>query len=606
MPQGRDTPVRPAFEGTHRFSDEIGGVYTAGEPAIDAIRKISEHHDTIAVDTETFGLGLDALDLKSVQMGTTDHAVVLDPRDPAQRAEIAATFSRAREIVFHNAAFDVPGLVHNKLMTLDDTKKVTDTLIYSRLADPGDRSGLAAAAARHLGTADGDVLQMAFKSLGLSRADGYLTFDIDRPIYLRGAATDVIMTARLLPAVRAAAMRMLTEDHPFSKFGVTGAEAEALREREQIVNRVFLKRFAKGLRIDFEFLDRYREETMQQKVEAENRLAQYGITPGNGNHLTAWLEEAGHLPADHPRTATGKASATAAVLETLEHPLARVFVQHKKIAKIEDDYLNKCADLASVDGRIHPMLSILGAATGRMSLGNPPLQQFNGPARGIIIPEEGRQFTSIDWSQIEPVVAANIARDTKVLEGYENGTSDLYTDIASTAGISRKEAKVVVLAQMYGEGLAKLGADLNIGVEAAEQLKYAVFRAMPQTAKLLQKLRTIAREHQKVFTVSGRIVPVPMGMYQGEQSIAAHKGPNYFVQGSAYDVLADAIVEAERQGLSDAIHLPMHDELIVDTEAARDIEKIMQTPSERLCFMAGRTPVLRTDTKDLGERWATA
>jgi DNA polymerase-1 len=622
----RKTPVRPATEGTVRFPDSIGGVFTAGAGAVEAIRKISEQHGVIAADTETYGLGRDALDLKCVQLGTADHAVVLDPRDPLQAEAIRLTFQRAEEIVFHNAAFDVVTLVHNRLLRMEDIGKITDTLIYCRLADPGDRSGLAAASSRHLGTEDGDVLLKAFKVAGLSRTEGYRRFDIDRPVYLRGAAIDVVMTARLLPAVRAAALSMLTENHPFGVYGLSLQEALVLREREQRINRIFLKRYAKGLRVDFDYLDTYREQTAQDKERAELKLRSLGITPGNGNHLTSYLDGQGAIPEDHPRTAkTGAPSAAKKDLEALDHPVARLFVQHKEIVKIEDDYLSKCADMASADGRIHPMLSILGAATGRMSLGNPPLQQFSGPARGVILAEEGDAFTSIDWSQIEPVVAANLAGEQRVIENYENGTSDLYTEVAIMSGLvpagttpadcevkgtpaakGRKNAKTVLLAQMYGEGMTKLAGDLGMSVQEAFALRDRIFAGIPEIGGMIQKLKRIARRHKKVFTVSGRIVNIPEGFYDGEKSVQAHKGVNYFVQGSAYDVLAESIVAVDEAGLSDAVHLAMHDELVVSTGAARDIEKIMQTPPERLCWIAGRTPVLRTDRLDLGNRWAEA
>jgi DNA polymerase I len=34
------------------------------------------------------------------------------------------------------------------------------------------------------------------------------------------------------------------------------------------------------------------------------------------------------------------------------------------------------------------------------------------------------------------------------------------------------------------------------------------------------------------------------------------------------------------------------------------VQRIMQTPPERLIELAGRTPILRTDRADMGERWA--
>lgn len=612
----RTLPCAPSQAGTFPFGGEINATYTVGrDPAIGELRKIMETTDTIAVDIETYGLGRDALDIKCVQIGVSNQwsghrAVVLDPRDRAQHYALRVALDKAKKIVMHNSPFDAPSLAHNGLLRIEDTYKIVDTLVYARMANPSDFGGnnLLACAARYLGTPGSDSLMTAFKALGLSRSEGYRTFDLDRPVYVMGAAIDALITAQLLPRVREAAHSCLTLMHPFTKYGVTGEEARALVEREQRINQIMLWRSLKGLRTDLEFLDAYRQDNGQRISEAEQELNVAGIRPGHGASLMKWLDERDLIPPRYPRTTKTRApSSVAKHLEKIDHPVARTFVAHKQLTKVDKDYLAKVVDLADADDRIHPQVNILGAdATGRMSYGGPPLQQFPGPARGIILADEGDKLTSIDWSQIEPVVAANVAKDRAVLAGYEDGTSDFYKDVAALAKVDRKTAKVVVLAQMYGEGLYKLSQDLGITEDQAADLRAAVFRAMPKTSQLLRKLRQVGGDHLCVFTLSGRILPVPMGSYEGRRGPMRHKAVNYFVQGSAYDVLADAIIRVDQAGLSEAVYLAMHDELVVSTDAAHDIERIMSTPPQRLVWMSGRTPVLRTDRKDLGDRWAVA
>jgi len=76
------------------------------------------------------------------------------------------------------------------------------------------------------------------------------------------------------------------------------------------------------------------------------------------------------------------------------------------------------------------------------------------------------------------------------------------------------------------------------------------------------------------------------------------------IQGSAYDVLAHTIWEMERAGLGDALHLAMHDEVVVDTAVADEVQRIMVTPPPFLIEWAQRVPVLRTDRADMGHSWA--
>jgi DNA polymerase family A/3'-5' exonuclease len=611
------SPVRPAAVGTFTLP-ALGAQYTIGRDHVgDAACYLARYTDTLAVDIETEGLGRAAMNVKAVTIASRDHAVILDPRDPLQAEVIRRALSMARGLVLHRTCFDVPILARHGLLTVGDgIAKVVDTLIYCRLAEPDERTrkSLDHAAARYLGTSTDNLLKLSFRAAGMrSQTEGFRQFDLDRPVYVHGAAIDGIVTARLLPLARTAALSRLTEGHPFTTYGVTGDEALRLLDREQIVNRLFLRRSARGLRVDLDRLDAYREQVGEQQAVDHAILDEAGVVAGNTNSLTGWLDERGLIPADYPRTPkTDKPSGLADNLERIYHPIAAAFVRVKQTDKVLNDYLTKVVDLADEHDRVHPEVSILGAATGRSSMSDPPFHQFPPDARGIVLADEGDEMTSIDWSQIEPVTAANVARDLPVLQGYEDGTSDLYTEVARMAGITRKAAKVVVLALLYGQGLARLAAGLSqavgepVTVEQARKIKDTLFATMPLVKRMIYRIKDVAERHRMIFTLSGRIVPVPMSTWEGRSSVATHKAVNYFVQGSAADLLAEALVEIEAQGLGDAVYLAMHDELVVSTSAAEQVQKIMSTPPERLCRMAGRVPILRTDRADLGERWAAA
>lgn len=601
-----DPPVRPASEGT--FDAGPGAKYTVGrEHVTAALVEMMRRDRRFAVDLETFGLSADSLRVKCIAISHADHCVILDPRDPFQANLARKTFHHAVELTMHNSPFDAPILVRTGLMKLEHVSKVVDTLIFARLADPDERSrkSLDVCAEKMLGAKGQNLIVQVFRSQGLTKKEGFYQFDIDRWEYLLGAVTDGLVTSALRPVAEAAALLQITTDHPFTRWGVDGAEAHRLVWREQHINRMMLRRACIGLRVDFEFLDHYRDENALTVAAAEEALTAAGIRPGVGTDLAAVLEAEGAMPEDHPRTAkTGNYQMTAKLVEQLNHPLAKQFVEHKRILKIQNDYLVKIRDLADSDGRIHPTTSLLAAITGRASMKDPPLQQFSKPARGIIIADEGDTMTSIDWSQIEPVVIANIAGEIGAVEHYEAG-GDFYEGVAKMAGgITRVSAKVTLLAQLYGEGLKKLSADLGMTVDEARELKGLIFGSLPRVRDLAAKMRNISQEHKKVFTLSGRILPIPMGQYDGEWSIQSHKGTNYLVQGSAYDVLAEALIEVEAAGLGSALYLSVHDELVVSTSAAHDVQKIMETPPARLCEISGRVPILRTDRADLGLHWA--
>jgi hypothetical protein len=540
------TPVRPLYEGSETIDE--GGVrftYTIGRDHIkDPLREILMSRRPVAVDIETEGLGASALNLKSVSFSTTDQAVVCDPRDEFQRDLIYKSLAYARELMFWNSPFDVPNLARNGLFEISWCAKVTDGVIYARLAEPDERKrkSLDAAWERYFGSGDDGTgaerkakaeNKAMFRIIGArNTVEGFLRADLHMPAYVLSAAADVIHTARLVPRARQAAYDQLTRGHPYSDEGVSGDEAWALVEREQRMNRMLLRRAVKGLRVDFEYLDQYREDNAAEIDEATRLLEANEVKPTNARTLFDALLREGAVPESHPKTATGLYSATATHLETLSHPLAQAFVARKKLVKNDEDYLAKVVELASSAGRIHPVANLFGAsATGRMSYGTPPLQQFPKPARGIVLADEGSELVSIDWSQIEPVIAANLAGEEDVLKRYEDPTvkADLYAPVAEKAGIARKQAKTVLLGLLYGLGAGKLSVQLGCSEDEAYDLRDSVFDAMPYVAEWTRGLRDDAEKNMKVITLAGRILPIPMGTYEGRTSVQTHKGINYCV-----------------------------------------------------------------------------
>jgi len=655
-------PARVSESGTFPLTGFPGVTFTVGREAVlDAVPDIMRTPGMLAIDLESAGKdGRKRYDVKAIIFGTSEQAWIFDPREEAQyHASHKLINSGDQRLAFHNSAFDVPILSIIGLMDQENIERVIDTLLWARLAEPDERARktLTNAAAKHLGIEISDPLPGMLKTLGISKQVWYEKFDLDTPAYRLMAATDAILTHRLVSPVRDAAFRRLTEGHPFSRYGVTGSEALDLVDREQIINRQHLRRTCRGFLVDPEYLDEYRDTTAAEMRVIEAALESHGIRPGNSGDLTGYLDEQGLLPEKYPRTLkTRKPSGSKDNLALLNHPIAHQFVEHKEVTHILRDYLDKTMDSADDEGRIHSSVNILAAATGRMSIsGDAPLHQFSAPARGIILADNWQEaranmehpaldvdgdpvpctckkpkgMVSIDWSQIEPVIVANIAGDTRAIEHYEAGNK-FYDAIVKFSGIQYKVAKVVLLAQLYGEGITKLAGDLRVTPDEAAEVRDLVWKTLPGSKRLAGKrgkLQTIAAQYRLIFTLSGRIVPVPAGWWpcwdaHDDQasidrcrkcnnrgmifSVAVHKGVNYFVQGSAYDLLAESEVRIIKAGLGDAIYFPMHDELVVDAEAAHDIRRIMETPPERLCMLANRTPKLRTDMAHLGERWAAA
>lgn len=563
----------------------------------------------LATDIETPGL-VDTFTINCVTMAWHDHtgrmhSALLDVRRDRFHADAAATaYETASAIILHNAPFDVPPLRHAGLLTDGDIGKVVDTIVLARFAYPDGYGPMGSkklenCAVRLLGMTDfKDGMEMAFKAAGYkTQQAGYEGMDIDAPVYRLGAMADTVCTLRLEPVLRQQCITH-TLDHPFVDHGATTvAEAQAVLAVPETNHRVMMLRSAVGLAVDRDYLERYAEQVADERALHTAALAVHGLEGGSGKAagLIKWLEDRGELPAGWPRTPKGSPRATKDDLDGLDHPLATA---QRGLATTDKvlGYLAKVSAQARVTGRCHPMVGILGAsATGRMSYGSPELQQFPKAARAIIC-DDGQGLTSIDWAQIEPVTMALMARDDAFLAPFEAG-ADLYEPImrAATQG-NRDLAKIVLLATMYGQGVKSLARRIGHTEESAAQIKRQMLTGtMPKCEQWMATVEGIASNHGKVVTAGGRILPV--------DADGAFRAVNYVVQGSAADVLMASIAELHRRGISQHVQLAMHDELVVDTEVAAEVQEVMLTPPPFLERWAGRTPVLRTDRADMGHQW---
>lgn len=630
-----------AMYGTYPHPGIPGADMTCGrDNAVPWLQQYLGRPQLLAVDIETYGLGADMRRIKCVVLALPDHVLVLDPRDPYQAALLGRALAYAPGLVMHVATADAPSLCANQLLRPQDIYKIVDTVIYARMAEPGDHGGktLEQCAAKYLGLKGSNGMTEAFRTLGYSKQEGFLKTDVDSPAYVMGAAADGLVTARLLDPVMSAAYRRQRFGHPFEPLGESETWAEL--EKQQRVNRMSLRRTVKGLRLDIEYLTRYRDSIERERSASETVLRAGGIAKGPkgdflGSSLVAKLGEDGALPLDHPVTKKTRTPSTAAKdLEQLNHPLAREFVKVKQLDKISG-YMAKAVANADEHGRIHPYTNILAAAHGRQSIaGDAELHQYPHGARGIILPDEGDGFAGVDWAQQEPMFALNDAQDVgKPLLDYENHGIKIYNGISAMANIPYDAAKVVLLAGMYGEGIIKLSNDLDLDpgpfqprqdresgewlrdergdldlfptYAAAKDIQDRAFSATPRLRERLETLKDVARRYQLIQTMNGRIVPIPSGIqpWDGKWSVQSHKGPNYRICGSASDMLTDTMIAIEDAGLSEGWYWGMHDEGLVSKYIAREVQRIMETPSERFIQLAGRRPVIHTDVEIMNERW---
>lgn len=593
------------------YDPVLGAYLHTGDRAVEVAAELDRLRP-IAIDIETPGLDR-ALTINCVTAAWIDssgdvQSVLLDPiRTPGHRSALRWILARANSLILHNACFDVPALYHHQLIGDVNIGRITDTLLLARIAYPDAfiPKNLSSLAVRHLGLPNfTEGMKLAFKAAGhRTIAAGYENMDIDSPAYRLGAMADTVATLRLEPILRAKAIAW-TLDHPFGDHAACSPDdASGVIATQERVNRVMLRRTARGINVDRDYLGRYAEQVDIDRQRSAAVLAAAGLEGGSGkaSALITHLDSLGELPPDWPTTPTGKLKATKADLDRLDHPLAQA---QRRLAEIDKvmGYLDKVSLQAGVTGRCHPQVGILGAsATGRWSVSSPEYQQFPADARPIFISDGApdTQLWSIDFSQIEPVIMGNLAGGTdSIITTYEAG-HDLYEPLMRAAGINRTLAKTMLLAMMYGQGVTSLAARIGHSVESASQIRRQVFAAMPAAERFMARVSQVATDYGRTLTVGGRILPVdPNGVF---------RAVNHCIQGSAADQLVYAVDVIEAAGLGDTIVMGLHDELVVDCDAdtAATVEMLMAIPHPGITrWTGGRVPVLRTDRAPMGRSWA--
>lgn len=530
-------------------------------------------HGELTVDVETTGYPIGHADfaLRTVQLGDEHLAVVLDPHDttPGGQADVARRhLAAARVLHAHSATADLIPLALAGLLDLESGwDRMDDTVVWAKLVDPqltGSDPSLKQISKAMLGeaalSAPADEARKALFKAGGWLTDTKVTTPVARSGWaqvdptcetqLRYAASDVLddaAIARRLPPV------------PTEQW-----------HRERTAQRMTARIAHRGLRVDGEQVQRLLATHTAAREDYADMVRQYGVeNPGSDQQVGDALTRLG---AALPRTATGKASVAKSVLNPLRHAegavgdLAAAVLDFRHHDTAVGTFLEPYHQLVvNGDGRARPTVYTLGADTGRMSCVRPNLQQVprEGGFRACITADPGHVLISADFSGVELRVAAALSGDANLAAIVADPARDIHREIAQVvwgpnAGkAERYQAKRKVFGRLYGSGITGL---VTSDPPVSEAVAHAIVDAMDQmTPGLSEWSRMVSggvRAGRTQFqTYSGRVIHLAKN--------EPHKAPNYCIQGTARELLIDALLRWRETPWGDATLLPVHDELVV-------------------------------------------
>ena len=380
----------------------------------------------------------------------------------------------------------------------------------------------------------------------------------------------------------------------------------------------------RGMRVDVDQAERTKQELIKREKALNKRIKEIA-----GSAVEIWAADSIAKAFDkegmeYPKPPTGRPSFTKNFLADHPSELAKSIVSSRALNKMQGTFIDSILKYV-VKGRVHGHVNQLrgdagGTVSGRVSMVHPALQTIPardpelGPMmRRLFLPEEGQQWAAIDFSQQEPRVLVHYADAygqsrqplegvAEFVEGYTNDPDmDFHSMVAEMADIPRKQAKTINLAMMYGMGVNKLSAQLDISVDEAKDLMKQYNERVPFVKQLMQgvtKHLESKRSNGSIRSLKGRRCrfdlwePASFGTHKAmprEEAVAAHgettplkragtfKSLNRLIQSSSADMTKQAMLDCCEAG-----YLPMlqvHDELafsVKDVEEAKKIRTLME------------------------------
>ncbi len=358
-------------------------------------------------------------------------------------------------------------------------------------------------------------------------------------------------------------------------------------EIEMPLVRVLANIECNGVRIDTEALKQSSAHFTSRLEEIEKDI--YGLAETTFN--IASPKQVGEVLFDKLRiiekakkTKTGQYVTSEEVLESLrnKHPVIGKILEYRGLKKLLSTYIDALPQLINPrTGKIHTSFNQAVTATGRLSSSNPNLQNIpirdedGKEIRKAFIPDDGCEFFSADYSQIELRIMAHLSEDKNMIDAFMSGydihaatAAKIYKiDIKDVTSDMRRKAKTANFGIIYGISIFGLAERMNVDRKEAKELIDGYFATYPQVRSYMDKSIEVAREKGYVETIfhRKRYLPDINSHNATVRGYAERNAINAPIQGSAADIIKVAMIHIYQRfsayNLKAKMILQVHDEL---------------------------------------------
>jgi len=382
--------------------------------------------------------------------------------------------------------------------------------------------------------------------------------------------------------------------------------AKLAEEIEWPIIPILAKMEKKGILLDSAYLEKMSvvlEDKISDLEQTIYGFAEEEFNISSPQQLAKILFETMKLPSKGIKKGKTGFSTAANELEKLRllHPIIDCISAYREYTKLKSTYVDALPNQADEENRVHTSLNLAVAQTGRLSSTDPNLQnipvrsELGKTIRTAFVADEGCVFVSADYSQFELRLAAVMAKDSDMIEVFNNG-EDIHVRTASEIyGIAledvtneqRSAAKTINFGILYGMSPHGLAAATGMSYEEAKDFIDRYFSTRKPLVDYIESLREKAKVKGYVETLYGRIRPTPDVNAQNYivREAALRQAVNMPIQGTEADIMKLAMKKVETLLPNDCYQLlQIHDSILVECpiDKKEAVEAILKDAMEQI------------------------
>ena len=271
-------------------------------------------------------------------------------------------------------------------------------------------------------------------------------------------------------------------------------------------------------------------------------------------------------------------------------------MQWREVSKLRSTYTDALQEqIDPSTKRVHTSYATATTLTGRLSSNDPNLQNIpirtdkGKQIRHAFITEKNYKLVSLDYSQIELRLAAEISKDDNFIAAFKNNEDIHATTAKEIFNISdndltsehRRKAKAINFGILYGISPYGLAKQLSITNSEAKIYIDNYFKRFPKIKDYMDYQINFAKTNNYVETVFGRKCNIK-GINDKNFAIrgfAERQSINAPIQGTAADIIKLSMIEIHKKILQNELNakmlLQVHDELIFEIKSNKVKESII-------------------------------